>query len=299
MPVGDHGHRHDGRRGQRGDRGDLPAQPNHPQPLPRPCGLPVDLTSCRCAENGAGEPVAVQAAVHRGGQRCGERREEECGPGRERRRGRCGVGRGGDRDDGGGGHGDRCNQPQPAEPSQPADPQILPELPCHEPGGSTREHLATPERRSIRRTSRGRTPASPTPTPARRGRARPGHQAPHRRVVEPRAPPGVGGHVGDRVAARSERGSAVGVSGLAGLWNLAVLAAIAGVVVVLVRRPVERWRPGRRGKALSVAGAVLLGFHIGTLSIPAGAVVVLCRHRIDRTDPGVPLADRWPGWRRG
>ena len=93
-----------------------------------------------------------------------------------------------------------------------------------------------------------------------------------------------------------QRGSAVGVSGLAGLWNLAVLAAIAGVVVVLVRRPAQRWRSGRRGKALSVAGAVLLGFHIGTLSIPAGAVVVLCRHRHARSDPGgVPFADHWPG----
>ncbi len=85
------------------------------------------------------------------------------------------------------------------------------------------------------------------------------------------------------------------MSGLADLWNLAVLAVIGGVVVVLVRRPAERWRSGRRGKALSVAGAVLLGFHIGTLSVPAGAIVALCRHRHTRSDPGVPFADHWPG----
>ena len=82
---------------------------------------------------------------------------------------------------------------------------------------------------------------------------------------------------------------------LALVWNLAVVALVVTTIVVTIRRPAERWRAGRWGKAASVAGSLLVAFYVGPLSIPLGAAVVLVRHRRQRSTDEVGMAEDWPG----
>ncbi len=80
------------------------------------------------------------------------------------------------------------------------------------------------------------------------------------------------------------------------VWNLAVVALVVmTTIVVTIRRPSERWRAGRWGKAASVAATLLVAFYVGPFSVPLGAVVVLVRHRRQRSTDEVGLAQDWPG----